>query len=110
MEVVELVEETQSSRTLELVLGIIGGIFGLLGGLFAISFSVFASEVLYLGISAVLASILGIIGAVYVQRNPRNAGLILIISAIWLLISISAFAIPGTVFLGISGVLALIRK
>jgi len=105
-----LVEGTQTSRTLELVLGIIGGIFGLLGGLFAVLFSVFASEVLYLGISAILASILGIIGAIYVRGSPRNAGIILIVSAIWLLISISAFAIPGTIFLGISGILAIVRR
>ncbi|WP_455240649.1 DUF4064 domain-containing protein [Methanothermobacter tenebrarum] len=105
-----MVEEVQNSRILELVLGIIGSIFGLLGGLFAIVFSVFASDLLYLGISAILASIVGIIGAIYVQRSPRNAGIILIVSAIWLLVSISAYAIPGTVFLGISGVLALLRR
>ncbi|MDI6881737.1 MAG: DUF4064 domain-containing protein [Methanothermobacter sp.] len=105
-----MVEEMRTSRILEMVLGIIGSIFGLLGGLFAIFFSVFASEVLYLGISAVMASILGIIGAVYVRENPRNGGIILIVSAIWLLISISAFAIPGTIFLGISGILAIIRR
>lgn len=105
-----MVEETQTSRTLELVLGIIGGIFGLLGGLFAIVFSVFVSRALYLGISAILASILGIIGAIYVRENPRNAGIILIFSAIWLLISISAFSIPGTIFLGISGILGIVRR
>jgi len=100
----------QTSRTLEMVLGIIGSIFGVLGGLFAIFFSVFGPELLYLGISAVMASILGIIGAVYVREKPRNGGIILIVSAIWLLISISAFAIPGTIFLGIGGILAIIRR
>ncbi|WP_321211959.1 DUF4064 domain-containing protein [Methanothermobacter sp. DP] len=99
----------ETSRTLELVLGIIGVIFGLLGGLFAIVLSVFGSELLYLGISAILASIVGIIGSVYVRNNPRRGGVILIVSAIWLLISISAYAIPGTVFLGIAGILGLIR-
>lgn len=105
-----MVEEVQNSRILELVLGIIGSILGLLGGLFAIFFSVFRSEALYLGISAIMASILGIIGAVYVRENPRNGGILLIVSAVWLLISISAVAIPGTIFLGISGILAIIRR
>lgn len=104
-----MADAPETSRTLELVLGVIGGIFGLLGGLFAIVFSVFGPELLYLGMSAILASILGIIGSVYVRNNPRRGGAVLIISAVWLLISISAFAIPGTVFLGIAGVLALIR-
>ncbi|MDI6701533.1 DUF4064 domain-containing protein [Methanothermobacter wolfeii] len=102
-------ETVEKSRTLELVLGIIGGVFGLLGGLAALVFSVFATDILWLGISAILASILGIIGSVYVRNNPRNGGVLLIVSAVWLLISISAFAIPGTVFLGLAGVLALLR-
>ena len=102
-------ETVEKSRTLELVLGIIGGVFGLLGGLAALVFSVFATDILWLGISAILASILGIVGSVYVRSNPRNGGVLLIVSAVWLLISISAFAIPGTVFLGLAGVLALLR-
>ncbi|MDI6841635.1 putative protein {ECO:0000313/EMBL:ADL58504,1} [Methanothermobacter wolfeii] len=102
-------ETVEKSRTLELVLGIIGGVFGLLGGLAALVFSVFATDILWLGISAILASILGIVGSVYVRNNPRNGGVLLIVSAVWLLISISAFAIPGTVFLGLAGVLALLR-
>lgn len=102
-------EKVEKSRTLELVLGIIGGVFGLLGGLAALVFSVFATDILWLGISAILASILGIVGSVYVRNNPRNGGVLLIVSAVWLLISISAFAIPGTVFLGLAGVLALLR-
>ena len=57
-------ETVEKSRTLELVLGIIGGVFGLLGGLAALVFSVFATDILWLGISAILASILGIVGSV----------------------------------------------
>lgn len=102
---------TETSRTIELVLGIIGGIFGLLGGVFAIIVStVGGSEILVLGISAILASIVGIIGSVYVKNNAKTGGIILIVSAIWLLISISACGILGAVLLGISGLLALIRK
>ncbi len=102
-------ETVEKSRTLELVFGIIGGVFGLLGGLAALVFSVFATDILWLGISAILASILGIVGSVYVRSNPRKGGVLLIVSAVWLLISISAYAIPGTVFLGLAGVLALLR-
>ena len=105
---IEKVEPT--SRTVELVLGILGGIFGLLGGIFAVLFGVFASEITGLGISAILASIVGIAGAVFVLKNPKWGGIILIISAIWLIISISLFGVIGSVFLGIGGILALVRK
>ncbi len=98
------------SRTAEMVLSIIGGVFGLLGGLFAIIMAAFSSELLILGLSAIIASIVGIIAGVMVKKDNKLYGALLIISAIWLLISISAFAIPGTVLLGIAGILALVRK
>lgn len=100
----------EKSRTLELVLGILGGIFGLLGGVFALLFSAFEPSIGVLGVSAILASIVGLGGTVYVTQNARNGGIILIISAVWLLISISAFGIIGAVLLGIAGLAALIRK
>ncbi|MDO9045988.1 MAG: hypothetical protein Q7U35_11920 [Methanobacteriaceae archaeon] len=101
----------ETSRTMELVLGIIGGIFGLLGGVFAVLFGSLASiDVVLLGISAILASIMGIIGSIYVTRNPKIGGIILIISAVWLLVSISLFGVMGTIFLGIAGLMAFLRK
>jgi hypothetical protein len=98
------------SRTPEIILGILGGIFGLLGGVFALIFSAFEPSVFGLGVSAILASIAGLVGAVYVTQNAKYGGLILIISAVWLLISISAFGILGAVLLGVAGLFALIRK
>ena len=109
-EVTNTVELKKTSRTVELILGIIGGIFGLLGGVFALMFSAFAPSVASLGISAVLASIVGIIAAAYVIQNAKWGGIILILSAIWLLISISIFGLFGAVLLGLGGLLAIIRK
>jgi uncharacterized membrane protein len=101
----------ETSRTMELVLGIIGGIFGLLGGVFAVLFgSLASSDVVLLGISAILASIVGIVGSIYVTRNSKMGGIILFVSAVWLLVSISLFGVMGTIFLGIAGLLALLRK
>lgn len=101
----------ETSRTMELVLGIIGGIFGLLGGVFAVLFgSLASSDVVLLGISAILASIVGIVGSIYVTRNSKMGGIILFVSAVWLLISISLFGVMGTIFLGIAGLMALLRK
>ena len=61
-------------------------------------------------IKQILAFIVGIVGSVYVKNNAKSGGIILIVSAIWLLISISAYGILGAVLLGIGGLLALIRK
>jgi ribosomal protein L40E len=109
-EVTNKVELKKTSRTVELVLGIIGGIFGLLGGVFALMFSAFAPSVGGLGASAVLASIVGIVGAAYVMQNAKWGGIILILSAVWLLISISLFGVLGAVLLGLAGLLAVLRK
>ncbi|MDR3290509.1 MAG: DUF4064 domain-containing protein [Methanobrevibacter sp.] len=107
------IEETPSSRTAELVLGTIEGIFGLMGAIFALLLSsIFGdyvnSESLSigaLGLSAFLASIIGIFGAVYIKSNPKVGGIITIIAAIWLLISISLFGALGFILLLIAGIL-----
>ena len=106
-----MTEIKETSRTIELVLGIIGGIFGLLGGIFAVLFgSLAAADIVLLGISAILASIIGIVGSIYVTRNVKIGGIILIVSAVWLLISISLFGVMGSILLGIAGLVALLRK
>lgn len=104
-------EINETSRTIELVLGIAGGIFGLIGGVLAVLLGSFAGdEIVLLGISAILASIVGIVGSVYITKDPKIGGIVLIVSAIWLLISISLFGVLGTILLGISGLLAIFRK
>ncbi|MDP1553153.1 MAG: hypothetical protein Q8M06_09085 [Methanobacteriaceae archaeon] len=106
-----MTEIKETSRTIELLLGIIGGIFGLLGGIFAVLFgSIAAADIVILGISAILASIIGIVGSIYVTRNAKIGGIILIVSAVWLLISISLFGVMGSILLGIAGLVALLRK
>ncbi|MDI6644324.1 MAG: hypothetical protein QME14_04630 [Methanobacteriaceae archaeon] len=104
-------ELKETSRSIELGLGIVGGIFGLLGGTFAVFFGSFAGdEIVLLGISAIMASIVGIVSSVYVTKNPKIGGIVLIVSAIWLLISISLFGVLGTILLGLAGFLAVLRK
>lgn len=115
--VVERVQDEKTSRTVELILGIIGGVFGLIGAILAFfiggigsAFGMGSSDLYVLGVSALLASVVGIIGAVYVLRDAKWGGIILIASAIWLLISISLFGALGAVLLGIAGLLALFRR
>ena len=96
--------DNKTSRTLELALGLVGGIFGLMGGIIGL---IFIPE---LGVSALLASIVGIIAAIYVTQNPKWGGIILVISSIWLLISISLFGVLGFILLLIAGLVAIFRK
>lgn len=54
--------------------------------------------------------IVGIVGSIYVTKNPKIGGIVLIVSAIWLLISISLFGVLGTILLSIAGLVAVLRK
>lgn len=98
------ISDEKRARTIELVLGLVGGIFGLLGGVIGL---IFIPE---LGLSALLASVVGIIGAIYVTKNAKWGGIILVISSFWLLISISLFGVLGFILLLIAGLVAIFRK
>jgi zinc-ribbon domain len=97
-------------RTIELVLGILGGIFGLIGGIVTLSVELSSSIALSYGISALIASIVGIIGAVVVVKYPLRGGIVLIVSGVWLFISNSAYGDFGTFLFVLAGLLAIIRK
>lgn len=106
------------SRTLELVLGIIGGFFGIVGGIAAVMIGSFGaafeaagySDIVILGTVAIIVSITGIVGAVLVKNKPKLGGTLMILSGIIGFISIFVFYILGGIFLVIGGLLALIRK
>jgi hypothetical protein len=115
----ELIENLKEpSRTLELVLGIIGGFFGLMGGIGAVLIGSFGSafnatgysDIMVSGIVAIVVSIMGIIGAVLVRNKPKLGGLLMILSGIIGFICIFVFYVLGGVFLVIGGLLALLRK
>lgn len=105
----------EKSRTVELVLGLLGGIFGFFGALFAIGIGGLggafgmeeASKVVGLGFAAIVFSIIGIVGAVLVKSKTKIAGWLMVISAFGGLISISwAFLLPFILLL-IGGIMAL---
>ncbi|QGQ46626.1 DUF4064 domain-containing protein [Metabacillus sediminilitoris] len=103
-------------RTTEFVLGLIGGIFGLIGAVMAIFVGVLdeafsgSTEISGLGWSAVLLSILGIVGSVIVKRKPKLGGAFMTIAAIGGTISIFVFYILPGVLLFIGGIMGLFRK
>lgn len=106
------------SRTMELILGVIGGFFGLLGGIAAVMIGSMGqafnfagySDIMILGIVAIIVSITGIIGAVIVKNNRKLGGMLMMLSGIIGFICIFVFYIIGGFFLVLGGVLALVRK
>jgi len=105
-------------RTGEMILGIIGGIFGIIAGLAAVVIGGIgetfgftkASELYGLGALAIIASIIGIVGAVIVESKTRISGVLMIVAAVLGLIGVSFFYILPMILLGIAGILALLRK
>ena len=105
----------EKPRTLEIILSVIGGILGIIVGVVALFFGVIGkivgSPIIiagFLGINAILASILSIIFGALIRKNPKKHGIILIICSIWLLISVPILTIPGGVLILIAGIVALL--
>ncbi|MBI2128613.1 DUF4064 domain-containing protein [Candidatus Woesearchaeota archaeon] len=105
-------------RTVEFVLGLIGGIFGFFGALIALMFGGIgyalggkgASTVIGLGWLAILFSIIGIVGAALVKSKTKLGGWMMIISAIGGVISVSFAYALSFILLIIAGLMAVIRK
>jgi len=103
------------SRTTSFVLGLIGGILGFFFALLAFVFlgigTAFGAEnVTGLGISAIFASLVGIVGAVIVKYHHKLGGWIMILSAIWGTISISVgYILPGLLLL-LGGIIGLKKE
>ncbi|URZ01897.1 DUF4064 domain-containing protein [Clostridium felsineum] len=108
----------QDKRTVEFVLGLIGGIFGIISGVAAIGLgglgvavgATGSTTVGGLGILAILFSILGIVGAVVVRTKGKLGGIFMTIAAICGFICISYFYILPGVLLIIPGLMGLIKK
>lgn len=114
------------SRTVEFVLGLIGGIFGflaaivaiILGGLAAGIGEAFESQetassgslVIVLGFSAIIFSIIGIVGAALVKGKPKLGGGLMLASAFGGLISISLFYSLSFILLLIAGLMGVLKK
>jgi len=105
-------------RTVEFVLGLIGGIFGFFGALIALMFGGIgsalggegASTIIGLGWLAILFSIVGIVGASLVKSKTKIGGWMMIISAVGGVISVSFAYALSFVLLIIAGLMAVIKK
>ncbi|MEJ1313629.1 DUF4064 domain-containing protein [Latilactobacillus sakei] len=101
--------ESQRSRTAEMVLGILGGVFGIIAGVFSFFMggidsamnSTSSSSLFGLGIGCIIASIVAIILVCMINKNRVVMGWIIIVCGVLNIIFVSAFGI-------LSGVLIII--
>ncbi|MGP8022574.1 MAG: hypothetical protein ACLQG5_10020 [Methanobacterium sp.] len=99
-----IVEKIKKFLTLEFVVGVIGSVLGLQGAIFVINSSYVGID----GVSALLASLIGLLGAFCFKLNAKLGGIILIISSIWLLISIpTSYGIFAGALLAAAGLMGL---
>lgn len=99
------------SRTLEMILGIVGSIIGIFSGSFLILIkSLSYSSASFLGVVAILASILGIFSSFYVKKNSEIAGIGFIIATIFVIIGSEHINVLSGVFLLAAGISSLFRK
>ena len=95
-----------------LVIGILGSIAAFVAALFAGGVGAIggaihahgAGGVGGLAVSAWLASILGLVGAILAIGRPGAAWVCMLVAAVWVVISVSAFGIPGGVLLLIAAI------
>lgn len=98
----------------EFELGIIGSVFGLVGSILTLTDNGFsevvsnnANEVQQLGWTAIICSIVGIIGALITKYNPQIGGLILLVASAGGIMSIFViYIMPGLLMIvaGFSGI------
>lgn len=99
------------SRTFEMVMGLIGSVIGIFSGSFLIFLEHLGqAHTPFLGLIAILASILGIISSYYVRTNSEAAGIGFIIATMFVIVGSAYINVLSAVFLIIAGISALFRK
>ena len=100
------------SRTFEMIMGAIGSIIGIFSGSFLIFLEQYmgAAHTPFLGVIAILASILGLASTYYVRKNPEVAGVGFIIATMFVILGSDYINVISAIFLIIAGASALFRK
>ena len=99
------------SRNFEMIMGIIGSVIGMFSGSFLIFIKTFGHiHLSFLGIIAILASILGFISSYYVRKNSDLAGVGFIIATMFVIAGADYINVLSSLFLLGAGVSALFRK
>lgn len=99
------------SRTFEMIMGLIGSIIGIFSGSFLIFLeSVGTSNTPFLGLIAIIASLLGLVSTCYVSKKPEAAGIGFIVATMFVIAGSAYINVISAVFLLIAGISALFRK
>lgn len=99
------------SRNFEVVMGILGSVIGIFSGSFLIFLeSIGQAHTPFLGIIAILASVLGLASTYYVRKNPDMAGIGFVIATMFVIVGSDYINVISAVFLLAAGVSALFRK
>ena len=99
------------SRNFEMVLGFIGSVIGIFSGSFLIFLENLGQvHTPFLGLVAIIASILGLASSYYVRKNAEIAGVGFIIATMFVIVGSAYINIISGIFLLVAGVSALFRK
>lgn len=99
------------SRNFETVLGIIGSIIGIFSGSFLIFIESFGkAHTPFLGIIAIIASLLGLASTYYLRKNPEIAGVGFIIATMFVIVGSDYINVLSAIFLLVAGISSLFRK
>lgn len=99
------------SRNFEMILGFIGSIIGIFSGSFLIFLANFGQmHTPFLGLVAIIASILGFASSYYVNKNSEIAGVGFIIATMFVIVGSDYINVLSGIFLLVAGVSALFRK
>ena len=99
------------SRTFEMVMGFIGSVIGIFSGSLLIFIEHLGqAHAPFLGLVAIIASLLGLASTYYVKKNVEVAGVGFIIATMFVIIGSDYINIISAVFLMIAGASALFRK
>lgn len=98
-------------RGFEAILATIGGIIAFAASSFVVFIGSFTQALtISLGTISIIGSVIGIIAGWYSFKDPKVAGVILIIAAILVLFGSSIFGLVGAILILIAGILDLFRN
>jgi hypothetical protein len=111
MQDIPLTMKTIISRNFEMIMGLVGSVIGIFSGSFLIFLqSVGKVHTPFLGIVAILASVLGLASTYYVNKHTEMAGIGFILATMFVIVGSDYINIISAIFLLVAGVSALFRN
>lgn len=102
-----MVKIGNGERTLETIIGLLGGIVSLIGCSIILFMGIFVETNSSLGL---IGSLMGIFAGFYVNINSFGAALFFFTAGFLVIVSTSIFGIPGMLLLFAAGIITLYRN